>query len=56
LQDAGAEFVSMTGSGSVVFGVFKSIEQAMEQRKNFNDCWSCICQTTPSGIRFKEEV
>ncbi len=55
LNEAGAEFVSMTGSGSVVFGVFKTVEEALKARENFKDCWSCICQTTASGIRFKED-
>lgn len=55
LEKAGAEFVSMTGSGSVVFGVFKTLEEALKARGNFSDCWSCICQTTSSGIRFKED-
>jgi 4-diphosphocytidyl-2-C-methyl-D-erythritol kinase len=55
LKSSGAEFVSMTGSGSVVFGVFKSIEEVNEKRKEFSDCWSCICQSIPTGIRFKED-
>ena len=55
LKNTSARFVSMTGSGSVVFGAFNTIEEAKQARKEFSDCWTCVCKTTPWGIRFKEE-
>lgn len=55
LKNTSAQFVSMTGSGSVVFGAFNTIEEAKQARKEFSDCWTCVCKTTPWGIRFKEE-
>lgn len=56
LKNTSAQFVSMTGSGSVVFGTFNTVEEARQARKEFSDCWTCVCKTTPWGIRFKEEI
>ena len=55
LKNTSAKFVSMTGSGSVVFGAFSTIEEAKQARKEFPDCWTCVCKSTPWGIRFKED-
>ena len=55
LKNTSARFVSMTGSGSVVFGAFDTIEEAKQARKEFPDLWTCVCKSTPWGIRFKED-
>lgn len=39
MYDEGATFSSMTGSGSTVFGVFKSVDEALKAKKNFCDVW-----------------
>lgn len=54
LKEAGAEFVSMTGSGSVCFGVFKSFEDATRAERSFFDRWHHVCQASSCGIRIKE--
>lgn len=56
LKNTSARFVSMTGSGSVVFGAFENPEEAKKARQDFNDCWTCVCFSTPWGIRIKEDV
>ncbi len=56
LKEAGAEFVSMTGSGSVCFGVFKTIEEATKAERNFFDRWHYVCQASSCGIRIKENL
>lgn len=40
MYENGAEFASMTGSGSVVFGVFKNLSEVLSAKKNFGDVWS----------------
>ena len=54
LKKHNAEFVSMTGSGSVTFGVYKTIEDAVKAEKLFSDCWHFTCQASSCGIRIKE--
>lgn len=39
MYDSGACFSSMTGSGSTVFGVFKSVDEAINAKKNFYNIW-----------------
>ncbi len=51
---AGASFATMTGSGSAVFGVFDSVEEAYEKRQLFSDVWSCVCTSSSYGTRIKE--
>lgn len=50
-----AKFVSMTGSGSVVFGVFKDSDSAKEAANEFADCWTYVCRASNCGIRIREE-
>lgn len=56
LKEAGAEFVSMTGSGSVCFGVFKTLEDALNAERKFFDRWHHVCQASSCGIRIKENL
>lgn len=39
MYDSGASFASMTGSGSTVFGVFKSVDEALSAKENFFGVW-----------------
>lgn len=39
MYSCGAMFSSMTGSGSTVFGVFESVDKALEAKKNFCGFW-----------------
>ena len=39
MYSCGASFASMTGSGSTVFGVFKTVDQALMAKQNFADVW-----------------
>lgn len=54
LNDAGALFTSMTGSGSVCFGVFKTIDDAVQAERLFSDRWHYVCHASSCGIRIKE--
>ena len=54
LKEAGALFASMTGSGSVCFGVFPSVNEAVEAERKFYDRWHFVCQASSCGIRIKE--
>ena len=54
MKQAGAKFVSMSGSGATVYGVFETLEQATEAKKYFPDCWAFACRTTYLGIKVKE--
>ncbi len=54
LNEAGALFTSMTGSGSVCFGVFKSLDDARKAESLFSDRWHYVCQASSCGIRIKE--
>ncbi len=56
LKNTCARFVSMTGSGAVVFAAFETIDQAKKAREDFKDCWTCVCKSTPWGIRIKEDL
>lgn len=51
LKAAGALGACMTGSGSAVFGIFKSISKAEEAKRSFSDCsFSEVCSTVPTPI------
>lgn len=39
LYDFGASFSSMTGSGSTVFGVFETVDQALKAKQSFLGVW-----------------
>lgn len=54
LKEAGALFSSMTGSGSVCFGVFKTLDDAHKAERGFLDKWHYVCQASSCGIRIKE--
>ncbi len=56
LDDAGALFTSMTGSGSVCFGVFKTIDDAAQAERLFSDRWHYVCHASSCGIRIKENL
>ena len=46
LLELGAWGAAMTGSGSAVVGVFPTLEEARELRKEFTDCcFTCACST-----------
>lgn len=47
-------YTLMTGSGSVVYGVFDSIKSAKKAEKSFWCCWHRICTTVNSGIKISE--
>jgi len=54
MREAGAEFVSMTGSGAVVYGVFNSPDEAATAQKLFPNAWSAVCNTVENGITVRE--
>ena len=54
LREAGARFVTMTGSGSAVFGVFGSLGEAARAGRLFPRLWRHACLATSCGIRIKE--
>ncbi len=54
LKNTDAQFVSMTGSGSVVFGVYETLAQAKQAEKQVGSCWHCVCETTAQGLKIKE--
>lgn len=56
LNDAGSLFTSMTGSGSVCFGVFKNIDDAVQAERLFSDRWHYVCHASSCGIRIKENL
>ena len=56
LNEAGALFSSMTGSGSVCYGVYKTVEDAVSAQRLFKDRWHYVCQATGCGIRVKENL
>ena len=41
--DGGAEYASMSGSGSTVFGIFREKEDALRIASKFEDCYVAIC-------------
>lgn len=45
LQDSGAAFAQMTGSGSAVFGVFETKEAAATAQTRLKDAWPVCIQT-----------
>lgn len=48
----GASSTLMTGSGSVVYGVFETRELAERACENFNDCtYKMVCETIPHAAR-----
>lgn len=49
LLEQGAEFSLMSGSGSTVFGVFRSPEDARKAAGCFTDTWLCIVDTIVDG-------
>ncbi|MBA4371856.1 MAG: 4-(cytidine 5'-diphospho)-2-C-methyl-D-erythritol kinase [Thermodesulfovibrio sp.] len=49
LLEQGAEFSLMSGSGSTVFGVFRSPEDARRASESFTDTWSCAADTIVDG-------
>jgi 4-diphosphocytidyl-2-C-methyl-D-erythritol kinase len=49
LLEQGAEFSLMSGSGSAVFGVFRSPEEARKAAGGFADTWSCVVDTIVDG-------
>ncbi len=49
LLEQGAEFSLMSGSGSAVFGVFRSPEDARRAAAGFTDTWSCVVDTIVDG-------
>ncbi len=49
LEQVGAEAALLTGSGSVVFGVFPSMHDAMEAAKSFPDVWHAAVSGVPGG-------
>lgn len=52
LFQKGALYSAMTGSGSVIFGVFKSEQEALEAKDKFKKHWTKIVRTIPvSGIK-----
>lgn len=56
LKEADSLFASMTGSGSVCFGVFKTLDDAVKAEKLFSDRWHYVCQASSCGIRIKENT
>ncbi len=55
MKKTDAKFVSMTGSGSVVFGVFENSKSATEAAEKFPGCWTYVCRASNCGIRIREE-
>ena len=57
LRTEGAKAVSMTGSGSAVFGVFRSEGEALKARESLSRRWPHIhlCHTQSDSIRIAEE-
>ena len=57
LREAGADVALMTGSGSAVFGVFRSTEKARTVLPGIALLWrsSFLCHTCPESIRILEE-
>jgi len=49
LMEQGAEFSLMSGSGSAVFGVFRSPEDARKAAGGFTDTWLCVVDTIVDG-------
>lgn len=47
-------YTLMTGSGSVVYGVFDSIQSAKKAEKSFSGYWHRICTTVNNGIKTSE--
>lgn len=48
----GASSTLMTGSGSVVYGVFETRELAEKAYESFNDCtYRIVCETIPHAVR-----
>jgi len=53
LKDYGAEYVSVTGSGSCLFGVFESFDRAVEAGENWRDSAATVngsCLSPPVNI------
>lgn len=50
LENSGARGAMMTGSGSAVFGVFDSVEEAIKASGNFPDCFSAVCTAEKCGV------
>ncbi len=50
LSEKGALYSAMTGSGSVIFGVFKSEQEASEAKDKFKKHWTKIVRTIPISI------
>ncbi len=53
LKDYGAEYVSLTGSGSCLFGVFESLEKAVEAGEKWRGCAATThgsCLSPPVNI------
>lgn len=50
LKALGAEAAELTGSGSAVFGAFKSREYALKAARNFGDCFTAVCKAASRGI------
>ncbi|MFN3739962.1 MAG: 4-(cytidine 5'-diphospho)-2-C-methyl-D-erythritol kinase [Thermodesulfovibrionales bacterium] len=49
LYRSGALYSAMTGSGSVIFGVFRSEEEALQIQDKFKKHWTKIVKTISSG-------
>lgn len=52
MRNLGATATLMTGSGSVVYGIFGTLDLAKIAYKSFEDCsYRCVCRTIPDAIR-----
>ncbi len=45
LSDMGSKFSLMSGSGSTVFGVFNTSEEAERASNGFSDFWTAVVET-----------
>jgi 4-diphosphocytidyl-2-C-methyl-D-erythritol kinase len=46
----GSMFSMMSGSGSAVFGVFKSMKEAERVSGIFSNCWTAVTRTITDGV------
>ncbi|MDE6695363.1 MAG: 4-(cytidine 5'-diphospho)-2-C-methyl-D-erythritol kinase [Muribaculaceae bacterium] len=44
LNDLGAVYTAMSGSGSTVFGLFQNREKSLEAAERFGDCYVSVCK------------